>query len=60
MTTCESDGKKDETIVAVVRGIEEEEWLEDVLWARRFDLDTQKFVEQPSRGLRCLNEGWGL
>jgi hypothetical protein len=46
--------------VAVVRGIEEEEWLEDVLWARRYDLDTQKFVEQPSSGLRCLNEGWGL
>ena len=60
MTTCESDGKKDETIVAVVRATEEEEWLEDVLWARRYDLDTQKFVEQPSSGLRCLNEGWGL
>jgi hypothetical protein len=60
MTTCESDGKKDEKIVAVVRASEEDEWLEDVLWARRYDLDTQKFVEQPIRGVRCLNEGWGL
>lgn len=59
MTTCESDGRKDETIVAVVRG-EDIEWLADVLWARRYDLDTQKFVDQPSSGLRCLNEGWGL
>jgi hypothetical protein len=59
MTTCESDGRKDETIVAVVRG-EDTEWLADVLWARRYDLDTQKFVDQPSTGVRCLNEGWGL
>ena len=59
MTTCESDGRKDETIVAVVRG-EDTEWLADVLWARRYDLDTQKFVDQPSSGVRCLNEGWGL
>ena len=59
MTTCESDGRKDETIVAVVRG-EDTEWLADVLWARRYDLATQKFVDQPSSGLRCLNEGWGL
>ena len=46
-------------VVAVVRG-EDTEWLADVLWARRYDLDTQKFVEQPSNGVRCLNEGWGL
>jgi hypothetical protein len=60
IATCEADGKKDETIVAVVRGVEEVEWLADVLWARRFDLDTEKFVELPIRGVRCLNEGWGL
>ena len=60
IATCEADGKKDETIVAVVRGLEEVEWLADVLWARRYDLDTEKFVEQPIRGVRCLNEGWGL
>lgn len=59
MTTCETDGKMDETIVAVVRATETE-WLTDVLWARRYDLGMEKFVEQPSGGVRCLNEGWGL
>jgi hypothetical protein len=47
------------TLVAAVRA-EESEWLEDVLWARRYDPVTQKFVEHPSLGVRCLNEGWGL
>jgi hypothetical protein len=60
MTTCEVDGKQDETIVAAVRGSEVEEWLEDVVWARRFDVATGKFVEHASAGVRCLNEGWGL
>ena len=60
MATCEADGIKDETIVAVVRAIEEDEWLADVLWALRYDLDTEKFVDHPVQGVRCLNEGWGL
>lgn len=60
LTTCEVDGKKDETIVAAVRGSEVEEWLEDVMWAQRFDVATGKFVEHASAGVRCLNEGWGL
>ena len=59
IATCESDGKKDETIVAAVR-LTETEWLEEVIWARRYAVGTEKFVEQPSRGVRCLNEGWGL
>lgn len=60
LTTCEVDGKQDEAIVAAVRGSEVEEWLEDVMWARRFDVATGKFVEHKSTGVRCLNEGWGL
>lgn len=60
MSTCEVDGKQDETIVAAVRGSEVEEWLEDVIWASRFDPATGKFVERASTGVRCLNEGWGL
>jgi hypothetical protein len=59
IATCESDGKRDETIVAAVR-LTETEWLEEVIWARRYAVGTEKFVEQPSRGVRCLNEGWGL
>jgi hypothetical protein len=57
--TCESDGRKDETIVAAVRATQDE-WLADVIWARRYAVGTQKFVEHPGRGVRCLNEGWGL
>lgn len=60
LTTCEADGKKDEAIVAAVRASEAQEWLDDVVWARRFDLDTGMFVEHASTGVRCLNEGWGL
>ena len=59
IATCESDGKKDETIVAAVR-VTEDEWLADVIWARRYAVGTEKFVEHPGRGVRCLNEGWGL
>ena len=59
IATCESDGRKDGTIVAAVRETETE-WFADVIWARRYVLDTQKFVEHPGRGVRCLNEGWGL
>ena len=59
IATCESDGKKDETIVAAVR-LTETEWLEEVIWARRYAVGTEKFVEHPGRGVRCLNEGWGL
>jgi hypothetical protein len=59
IANCESDGKKDETIVAAVR-LDETEWLADVIWARRYAVGEQKFVEHPGRGVRCLNEGWGL
>ena len=59
IATCESDGKKDETIVGAVR-LTQNEWLADVIWARRYAVGTEKFVEHPGRGVRCLNEGWGL
>jgi hypothetical protein len=59
IATCESDGRRDETIVAAVRATQDE-WLADVIWARRYAVGTEKFVEQTGRGVRCLNEGWGL
>jgi hypothetical protein len=59
IASCESEGRRDQTIVAAVRA-GETEWLADVIWARRYAPDTEKFVEQSSRGVRCLNEGWGL
>jgi hypothetical protein len=59
IATCQSDGKKDEAIVAAVR-LAETEWLEDVIWVRRYAVGSAKFVEHPGRAVRCLNEGWGL
>jgi hypothetical protein len=45
--------------VAAVRATQDE-WLADVIWARRYAVGTEKFVEHPGHGVRCLNEGWGL
>lgn len=59
MASCQVDGKDDQTIVAVVRNAEEE-WLETIAWARRFDMSKEKFVDQPTAGVRCRNEAAGL
>jgi hypothetical protein len=59
IATCQLDGKDDETIIAAVRNAEEE-WLGTLLWARRFDMSKEKFVEQPTAGVRCRNEAAGL
>jgi hypothetical protein len=60
IATCQIDGKDDETVIAVVRNEEEEEWLKTLLWVRRFDLSKEKFVEQPTAGVQCRNEAAGL
>lgn len=59
IATCQADGKDDETIIAAVR-YEEEEWLGTSLWARRYDLSKEKFVEHPTAGVQCRNEAAGL
>jgi hypothetical protein len=59
IASCQVDGKDDQTIVAVVLNAEEE-WLETLSWARRFDMSKEKFVEQPTAGIRCRNEAAGL
>lgn len=59
IATCQLDGKDDETIIAAVRN-EEEEWLGTLLWARRFDMSKEKFVELPTAGVQCRNEAAGL
>jgi hypothetical protein len=59
IATCQVDGKDDETIVAAVLN-GDEEWLEPIQWARRFDMSSEKFVEQPTAGVRCRNEAAGL
>ena len=59
IASCQLDGKDDQTIVAAVLNAEEE-WLETLQWARRYDLTKEKFVEQPTAGVRCRNEAAGL
>ncbi|HEY0683061.1 MAG TPA: hypothetical protein VGD45_12075 [Steroidobacter sp.] len=59
VASCQDNGERDEGIVAVVR-LAETEWLTEVLWIRRYNFGTKKFIEHPSAGVRCINEGWGL
>ena len=56
---CQDDGKNDEAIIAAVRD-EKAEWLNELLWARRYDMSKERFVEHTTAGVRCRNEGWGL
>jgi len=59
IATCTNDGENDETIIAAVN-VTDTEWYKSVLWARRYDINSGKFVDHPIAGLRCLNESWGL
>lgn len=58
VATCRDKGKLDPSITAVVR-VEEEEWLKDVLWIRRFDMNLGRFIEIPSAGVECENPNTG-
>lgn len=55
---CRNNGQYDTTIMAAVRVVEEA-WFREVILARRFDMDTEKFVEITSTGVECANESWG-
>ena len=59
IASCTDDGEMDETVIAAVQ-VADTEWHENVLWARRYDIESEKFVEHPRANVRCLNEGWGL
>jgi len=60
VATCRLNGRDDETVLAAVRSDPTHEWLREVLWARRFDLDQERFLDIPAEGIDCLNEGWGV
>lgn len=55
---CRKKGKLDPTISAVVR-IAEGELLKNAMWARRFDMKLEKFVEIPTAGIECENPDTG-
>lgn len=56
--TCRVQGKEDERLAAVVRQKMDKEYSDDVIWARRFDLESGKLVEVPAETVDCLNEAY--
>lgn len=56
---CSVHGEEDASVFAVVR-ITPTELFDDVLWARRYDFDSGKFIAQDADGVLCYNEGWGI
>lgn len=57
--SCRVDQADDAKVIAVVRQGAEQEYLTDVAWARRLDLNSGKFsVLDPAR-VDCVNEGYG-
>lgn len=57
VATCERDGQSDPGIVAVADTAGAAEMYETVRWAVR--LQDGRFVEVPTAGIRCYNEGYG-
>jgi hypothetical protein len=60
-SVCQRNRNQDETIVAVVKPPKKEvEWHNKVYVAYKVNLNTGRFEKISSKGIRCLNEGWGL
>lgn len=56
---CEKDGKPEDTIIAVVKTTDTE-WYTTVHSAYRANLNTGRFEDTSTEGVRCLSEGWGM
>ena len=57
--TCRVDKVGDDKVIAVVRQGLEQEYLGDVAWARRLDLESGKFRAIDPARVDCINEGYG-
>ncbi|HUF74476.1 MAG TPA: hypothetical protein VMR74_16455 [Gammaproteobacteria bacterium] len=55
--TCESNNTHDYKIVAVVQLEEGKAQQSDVMWAKRYELGTEQFVEIPTQDVACVIEG---
>ena len=55
---CRLNGKKDDTILAVVRN-QKVEWYKDIYIAYRVDLSSGRFEKIQTKGIECLNDYWG-
>lgn len=57
--TCRVDKVEDPNLIAVVQQGQEQEYLTEVIWARRLELKNGQFaVIDPAR-VDCINEGYG-
>lgn len=56
---CELEGRSDARVVAIVDARRDVEWYTTVRWARRLDMDTERFVPIDATKVRCANEGYG-
>lgn len=56
--TCRVHGKEDGRLAAVVRQKMDKEYSDDVIWARRFDLQSGKLVEVHPAAVDCINEAY--
>ena len=56
---CERNGELDQTILAVVKTTDTE-WHTTARLAYKVNLNTGRFERIPPKGIRCLNEGWGI
>ena len=57
--SCRVDKVDDPKVIAVVRQGLEQEYLADVAWARRLDLEVGKFAAVDPARVDCINEGYG-
>src|SRR3989442_12222534 len=57
--SCERDGTRDETIIAIVKTTDTEGY-DTVRSAFHRNLSTGRFERTSTTGMRCRNEGWGV
>lgn len=57
--SCRVDKIDDAKVIAVVQQGSEQEYLTDIAWARRLDLNSGKFSVIDPKRVDCINEGYG-
>ncbi|HEV2701252.1 MAG TPA: hypothetical protein VGV09_06455 [Steroidobacteraceae bacterium] len=59
VSECAENGTVDETIVAAVRSDGSKMWLDEVLFAKRFNVPKGEFSDLSVKHIRCKNIGMG-
>ncbi len=54
---CRLDGKFDSTLMAVYKVDPHKVWSTDVIWAKKLDIKSGKFVNVALKSMSCANEG---